>query len=177
MDSLRSEASDIAERSESAKLMDISAGGEEWRSVWLFHTSTLVQRPDGSIRKDGPVMFGIRYHMSFLSEAPDPLSLVTLFMPSRVFNPNVAIGTGVLCLGHPQAGVSLEWIMHLSWAAITLNMRHVTTRWGEILNADAARFVRANAERLPLTAKGIFEEPDPPSLPQPAQAIMWPPPQ
>jgi hypothetical protein len=106
-------------------------------------------------------MVGIRYHASYLSEAPDPYGLVSILVPNRIYHPNVEIGTGTLCLGHPQAGISLETILHQTWAGVTLNMQNVNTRWGAIFNSDAARFVRANAERLPLTAKGIFEPPDP----------------
>jgi len=160
-ESLRATAAEFDRRSPAARLVEIEDEGDEWRSVWLLLTATLVLRRDGAIQQDGPVMIGVRYHLSYLSEAPDPFRLVTLLLPNRVYHPNVEMGSGTLCLGHPQAGISLETILHQAWAGLTLNMRHVNTRWGDILNSDAAHFVRANADRFPLTTKGIFEPPGP----------------
>jgi hypothetical protein len=159
--SLKATAQDIHQRSPVASLLEIHDMGDEWRSLWLLNTATLVQRPDGAINQAGPVMIGIRYHVSFLAETPHPMAIVTLLLPPRVFHPNVAIGSGAYCCGRVETGFGLETILHQAWAGITLNMRIVNTRGGEILNVDAARFVRSNAERFPLTEKGIFETPNP----------------
>lgn len=146
-------------RSPALQLLGIDQRDDEWRSRWMMTTSTLAQRADGTVHRAGPVVLGVRYHESFLSEAPHPCEIVTIMLPPRVFHPNATAG-GTFCLGHPEAGLSLEFILSQAWAGLTLNMRAVNTRGGDILNPEAAQYVRANAERLPLTEKGMFEPPD-----------------
>ncbi len=124
-----------------------------------FDTKTLVADGNGTIRREGPVVLGIRYHERFLSEAPHPMELVTVLQPNDVFHPNCA-GSGAFCLGHPAAGISLEWILHQLWAGLTFNMKAVNTRPGEIVNPEAAVYVRANAHQFPITKRGLFEQPD-----------------
>jgi hypothetical protein len=118
-----------------------------------------VEDADGTIRREGPVVIGIRYHERHLSEAPNPMELATVWLPHGIFHPNCA-SSGALCLGHPAAGVSLELIVHQIWAGLTFNMQTVNTRPREIVNAAAAVYVRANAHLFPITRRGLFEEPD-----------------
>jgi hypothetical protein len=164
--SLSAMADEFSQRSPMLELLGREDMGDEWRSMWLLKTATLVQRQDGTLHLAGPIVLGIRYHESFLGECPHPMEIVTVLQPRRLFHPNAA-PTGALCLGHPQPGLSLEYIIHQAWAGLTFNMRKVNTQRGDILNPAAARFVRANAERFPLTQKGIYEEPDgpPPATP------------
>ncbi len=133
--------------------------GDEVRAIALFHTKTLVRGEDGNVVLRGPAEVGVRLHERFLSEAPHPLEIATIFMPRRIFHPNCN-AAGALCLGHPAAGLSMDLILHQIWAALTFNMKCVNTSYGEILNRDAAEFVRARAERFPLTFRGLLEEPD-----------------
>jgi hypothetical protein len=136
--------------------MDLDA---EWRAVVAFDTRTLVNDGDGSIRRDGPVVIGIRYHERHLSEAPHPMELATVLRPLGVFHPNCS-SSGALCLGHPAAGISMELILHQIWAGLTFNMQTVNTRPGQIVNPEAAVYVRASAHLFPITRRGLFEQPD-----------------
>jgi hypothetical protein len=131
---------------------------EEWRAIVAFDTKTLVAH-EGTVRRDGPVVLGIRFHERFLREAPHPMELVTVLAPQAPFHPNCD-SSGALCLGHPAAGVSLELILHQVWAGLMFNMKAVNTRPGQIVNAEAAMYVRANAHLFPITTRGLFEQPD-----------------
>jgi hypothetical protein len=151
-------AEDFARRSPALRLLSVQDQDDEWRSLWLFLTATLVRGSDGQVRAAGPVTVGIRYHESFVAQAPHPAEIVTVLSPF-IFHPNASPANS-LCLGHPEAGLALDFILHQTWAGLTLNMKAVDTGRGRIFNAEAARWVRTNAEHLPLTEKGIFEEPD-----------------
>ena len=155
--SLTEAAHDFDRRSPALELLEHESHGDEWRSMWLMKAVTLRQRQDGTIHVAGPLLLGIRYHKLFLAEAPHPMEIVTVLHPARVFHPNCS-PSGAICLGHPLPGLSLETILHQTWAGLTFNMGKVNTVDGEILNVAAAHFVRANAERFPLTHKGIFED-------------------
>jgi hypothetical protein len=157
--SLDAAAEDFARRSPVLELFEHEDMGDEWRSAWLLLAATLVRCADGTLMLAGPIALGIRYHESYLAQAPHPWEIATVIQPRGLFHPN-ATPSGSLCLGHPEAGVSLEYILNQAWAALTFNMKSVNTRSGEILNLEAARFVRANASRFPLTDKGLFEKPD-----------------
>jgi ubiquitin-protein ligase len=91
-----------------------------------------------------------------LSEMPHPMEIAVVFSPARPFHPNIG-RTGLVCLGHPTPGVSMEQILHQIWAAITFNMNCVNVRTGEVMNRDAAEFVRQHRDRFPLTSAGLFE--------------------
>jgi hypothetical protein len=149
---------DCAARSPVMQFLGSLDCGDEWRTIVAFDTKTLVAH-DGSIRRDGPVVLGIRLHERFLSEAPHPMELVTILAPCAPFHPNCD-RSGALCLGHPAAGISLETILHQVWAGLMFNMRAVNTRPGQVVNADAATYVRANAHLFPITKRGLFEQPD-----------------
>lgn len=157
--SLDAAAEDFARRSPVLELFEHDDLGDEWRAAWLLLTVTLVRCANGSLVLAGPVALGIRYHESYLAQAPHPWEIATVIQPRGLFHPN-ATPSGSLCLGHPEAGVSLEYILNQAWAGLTFNMKSVNTRNGDILNNEAARFVRANAERFPLTDKGLFETPE-----------------
>ena len=159
--SLDAAAGEFNRRSPAVELLDREDTGDEWRSIWLFLIATLARKPNGVVTRTAPVTVGVRYREAFLGEAPHPFEVVTILQPRGLFHPNVA-PTGALCLGHPEPGLSLEFILHQTWAALTFNMRKINTRRGDVVNPEAAQFVRANAERFPLTEKGIFEEPDSP---------------
>jgi hypothetical protein len=137
----------------------VADGGPEIHCVVRFDTETLVKLPGGAVRRAGPVLAGIRYHVRFLSEAPVPWEIVTLLEPLGVFHPN-ANPAGALCLGHPPPGIPLEQILHMVWQAITLNLRSVDTVDWHGLNPEAAAYVRAHREQFPLTDRGLFEAPE-----------------
>jgi hypothetical protein len=130
----------------------------EWKAVVGFDTKTLVD-VGGTIRREGPVVLGIRYLEQYLCEAPHPMGLVTVLKPLGVFHPNIA-DSGAVCLGHPAPGISLELILHQLWAGLMFNMQAVNTRPGEIVNREAAMYVRANAQQFPISKRGLFEQPD-----------------
>jgi hypothetical protein len=132
---------------------------QEWRAILAFATQTLVKGTRGDVVTGGPVVCGIRYHARFLSEIPHPLEVATVLDPPGVFHPNVNPTTGAICVGHLQVAVPLDFIINLIWAGITLNMKAIDTRPGNLLNPEAAQWVVANAHRLPLSAKGLWEEP------------------
>jgi len=129
---------------------------QEWRAVVLFHTKTVVKARNGEVTTAGPVVCGIRYHERFLSEAPHPFEVVTILEPRGIFHPNCS-ATGALCLGHPTAGLTLESILNQVWAGLSLNMKVVDTRPGNIVNREAARWVVANAQLFPLCRQGLLE--------------------
>jgi hypothetical protein len=133
---------------------------DEWRVIMGFSARTLVLEASGDVTLAGPVVCGIRYHARFLSEAPHPSEVSTVLEPCPVYHPHCHPVTGAWCLGHLQAGVSLEFIVHLIWAGINLNMKVIDARPGNVLNRDAAHWVAVNAHRLPVSAKGFWEQPD-----------------
>ncbi len=155
--SLTQAANEFSERSPVLDVVGIQEVEAEWRAMVLFHTQTLAQRPDGTIKTATPVLIGIRYHERFLSEVPHPCEIVTVLQPVRIFHPNCN-PAGAMCLGHPTVGIGLDAILHQVWAGLNYNMRIVNTRPYEILNPAAANFVRSNAERFPLSVQGIFEQ-------------------
>lgn len=150
---------DVAARSPVMILIGTQDRGDEWRALIAFNTKTLVSDGDGSVRREGPVVAGIRYHERFLSEAPHPMEIATVCQPNNVWHPNISPAGGC-CLGHPSAGVSLDLVVHQLWAAFAFNMKIINTRSGEIVNPEAAVYVRANAHMFPLTKRGLFEPPD-----------------
>ena len=133
--------------------------GDACRAVVGFRTKTLVRGSNGEITTDGPVVVGIRYLERFVSQAPLPMEIASSVQPDRIFHPNCN-PAGATCLGHPTAGLTLELILNQLWAGLTINMKVVNTRWGQIVNRAAADYVRANAHRFPLTRKGLLEAPD-----------------
>jgi hypothetical protein len=151
-------ATDYAARSPVMRLLGTMDFDSEWRAIVALNTKTLVSDGD-AIRREGPVVLGIRYLERHLGEAPHPMELVTVLAPQGVFHPNIADSNAV-CLGHPAAGIPLDAIFHQVWAAFTFNMRAVNTRPGEIVNPAAAVYVRANAHQFPITLRGLFERPD-----------------
>ena len=87
------------------------------------------------------------------------MEIATVCQPNKVWHPNIS-STGNCCLGHPSPGVSLDLVIHQLWAAFTFNMKTINTRSGQIVNPDAAVYVRANAHLFPITKRGLFEPPD-----------------
>jgi hypothetical protein len=137
-------------------LLDMQDIGEEIRAILQFDTQTLVKRPGKEVRLIGPVVAGLRYHQSFQSQAPIPWEIVTILDPMPVYHPNVNPNGG-LCLGKPPANVPMDLILHLTWAALVLNTRLVTTTDWRVFNPAAAAYVRAHADRFPLTERGLLE--------------------
>ena len=159
--SLEQIARDVDGRSPVFDLMASEDFGEEWRMVGIFKTHTLVKW-QGNIERVGPVHVGIRYHLRHLSQAPDPFELVSLLFPLGVFHPNVA-PSGAMCLGHPEAGISLDLILSQVWAGLNFNMKYVNTKFGDVANPHAAQYVRENLAQFPLSRLGLFETPVPPT--------------
>jgi hypothetical protein len=149
---------DYAARSPVMQCLHCMDCGAEWTAIVAFNTKTLVEH-GGTIRREGPVVLCIRYHELFLSEAPHPMELVAVLAPHGIFHPNCG-SSGGLCLGHPPAGISLESILHQVWAGLMFNMKAVNTRPGQIVNAEAATYVRANTHNFPISRRGLFEHPD-----------------
>jgi hypothetical protein len=104
----------------------------------------------------GPVVTGIRYHQSFQSQAPIPWEIVTIIYPMAVYHPNVNFNGG-LCLGKPPANVPMDLILHMTWAALVLNTRLVTTTDWRVFNPAAAAYVRSRKDTFPLTERGLLE--------------------
>ena len=138
------------------KLLDFEDLGDEQRAILQFETQTLVKLPGKDVELMGPVMVGLRYHQSFQSQAPIPWEIVTILYPMAVYHPNVNFNGG-LCLGHPPANVPLELILHMTWAALVLNTRLVTTTDWRVFNPAAAAYVRSQKDKFPLTDRGLLE--------------------
>lgn len=147
---------DFDRRSPVMTLLGTRDFNEEWRTIVAFDTKTLARGPEGYIERVGPVVVGVRYHERFLNEAPHPMEIATILEPSAIHHPN-ASKSGGFCLGHPAAGISLEQVLHQVWAGLTFNMKTVNTRPGEVMNHDAAVYVRSNADLFPITDRGLFE--------------------
>lgn len=141
------------------RLLGVQETADEIRWVFAFLLQTLVFR-NGTVQRDGPVAFGVRYHRSFLSQAPDPLEIVTILAPTRIFHPNASPITGALCIGggYATAGLGLDLILNVTFAGLVFNMKLVNTM--NIVNPHAAAYVRDNANLFPLTPKGLFEDPE-----------------
>jgi hypothetical protein len=157
---LRAELDEFARRSPILSVKWFEDCGDEVRALLGFDTQTLVKSPGGHVQTCGPVLVGCRYHARFLGEAPVPYELISILEPRFVFLPN-ASPAGALCLGHPGPGISLMEILHLTWAALTVNLRVTDLVTWHALNVEAAAFVRANQERFPLTERGLLEAPAP----------------
>jgi hypothetical protein len=150
---------DYARRSPVMTCLGCAGIGAEWRTMVAFDTKTLVRDAEGTIRRAGPVVVGIRYSERFLSEAPHPFELAAILEPRGVFHPNCD-PVGAMCLGHPTPGISLEVILNQVWAGLAFNLKLVNTRPGEVANREAAEYVRACAEQFPITRRGLFEDPE-----------------
>lgn len=137
-------------------LWDIEDVGEELRAVVQFDTDTLTKPAGQEVVLAGPVVTGIRYHQSFLSQPPIPWEIVTILMPMAIYHPNVNPNGG-LCLGHPLAGVPMDLILHMTWAGLVMNTRLVTTTDWRVFNPAAAAYVRSHSHKFPLTERGLLE--------------------
>ncbi len=147
---------DFSQKSPAMSLLSFEDTGDEVRGIVQFETETLVKLPGQDVQLAGPVVAGIRYHHLFQSQAPVPWELVTILFPMAVYHPNVNAGGG-LCLGHPAANVPMDLILHMTWAALVLNTRLVTTTDWNVFNREAAAFVRQHKGRFPLTERGLLE--------------------
>jgi len=137
-------------------VIGIRDGPDEVRAMLAFDIETLVKRPGKSVTRRGPVITGMRYHRQFLAVAPNPSEIVQVIRPTSVFHPNVW-PNGALCLGHPRTGISMDEVLHLTWAALTLNTRRVNTVAWDAANEEAADYVRARKDLFPLTRIGLLE--------------------
>ena len=150
---------DYARRSPVLTCFGCADLGEEWRTIVGFDTRILVENPDGEIVRSGPVVIGIRFHERHLSEIPHPFEIAAILAPLSVFHPNCD-RSGSVCLGRPQPGFSMELVLNQLWAGLMMNMKVANTRPREIINARAAAYVRDRVHQFPITAKGLFEDPD-----------------
>lgn len=150
---------EFVRRSPNLKLHFHEDAGDELRWVLQFETPTLVKPPGREPMLFGPVVTGIRYHEQWLSKPPIPTEIVTILMPPGIFHPNVG-PAGNLCLGHPGAGLTMEQILHTTWAALVFNMRVVNTVDWQTFNREAAAYIRnAPIGAFPLTRRGLLEAP------------------
>jgi len=157
---LRAVLQNFAARSPMMRLIAYNDLGEEIRAIVLFDTKTLVREPGGAVHLDGPVLAGIRYHQSFMSVAPIPWEIVTILSPPGVFHPNTHSGGG-LCLGHPLPNISMEEILHTTWAAIVMNTKRLNVVDWQGFNPAAAAYVKAHLDQFPLTRRGLLEQTEP----------------
>ena len=158
--SLDRELQSAVQRSNVLAVLARQCTDDEYRVVVSFATQTLVRDGGGEVATAGPVVVGIRYHSHFLGEAPNPLAVATILQPQNVFHPNVNSITGTICCGHLIAAFTLQPLLHLLWAGINFRLaKAVDTRPGNIIDPEAAHWVIANAHRLPITPKGLWETP------------------
>lgn len=152
---LLQELQQAADRSRILTLLNIHSDRTEIQAVVQFRFPTLAKQSDSVVSLAGPVVVGLRYGAHLLSEAPHPLELAAILTPAS-FHPNCS-PHGLLCLGHPTPGISFDSVLHQVWAALTFNMKCVNVRPGEVMNREAADYVRLHPERFPLTDEGLFE--------------------
>jgi hypothetical protein len=147
----------VADRSPILSVVDVTDRGDEIRIMAVFQIPTLVVPRDGKVRTAGPVVVGIRYLEAFMTEPPLPWGIVTVLQPFDFYHPNSSPGGRGLCLGHPAAGIDMESILHLTYAALTLSSANCI-EW-EGMNPEAAQFVRSHAAEFPIVPTGLFERP------------------
>ena len=147
------------------ELLELGRLPAEVRAVLLLKTPTLVRLPGQAPVLGGPVVVGFRYHEKWLSQAPVPWEVITILEPFDIFLPSVSPAGG-LCLGHPPANFSVESVLHLTWAAVVVNMRITNTVDWQIFRPEAAAYLRSNKEKFPITRRGLMEPPEP-NLEQP----------
>jgi hypothetical protein len=148
------------------QLLELARMPAEVRAVLLLKTPTLVRRPGQAPTLRGPVVVGFRYHEKWLSQAPIPWEVMTILEPVDIFLPSVSRGGG-LCLGHLAANFSVESVLHLTWAAVVVNMRITNTIDWQVFRPDAAAFLRSHADKFPITRRGLMEPPeDAPRFPE-----------
>ncbi len=152
---LLQELQQAADRSQILTVLNVQTDRTEIQAVVQFQFPTLVKTSDSHVSLDGPVVVGLRYGAHLLSETPHPLELAAILTPAP-FHPNCS-PHGLLCLGHPTPGISFDSVLHQVWAAVTFNMKCVNVRPGEVMNREAADYVRLHPERFPLTDEGLFE--------------------
>lgn len=145
------------DRRANMELLGVDVWGNELRALVKFKTETFVRPPGGEVELVGPVVCGIFYHREYLSRAPVPWEIVTVLEPLHVFHPSVNPGGG-MCLGHPMPGLSMDQILHTSWAGLVYHSRVVNTVDYQVFNPAAAAYVRSIKERLPLTTLGLLEK-------------------
>jgi hypothetical protein len=155
--SLSEQLFSVAERSPVLSIEDLTDRGDEIRAIAVFRVPTLVFPREGKVRTAGPVVVGIRYLEAYMTEPPLPWGIVTVLQPFDFYHPNAAPGGRGLCLGHPVAGVDLESVLHITYAAITLCSANCV-EW-EGMNPEAAQFVRSHAAEFPIVPTGLFERP------------------
>jgi hypothetical protein len=150
---------DLAKRGPNLSIVSTVDHGPEWRAVVMYHARTLVNPPGVGPSLAGPVVVGIRFNEDFLDRAPHPMEIATILEPQFVFHPNCS-PFGALCLATAGATeeLTIELVVHQTFAALVFNMDKVNTRFGEIANGAAAVYVRENAQRFPLTRRGLFED-------------------
>jgi hypothetical protein len=150
-------------RSRVLRVLNVMDFGDEWRAVLQFVTRTYVQAP-GEIapRLEGPITVGVRYHHSFLFQAPLPAEMAGVLAPLNIFHPNIHPVTGGVCLGELGPNYPLASVLHQVWCGLTYQMRIVRT--DHAFNWEAAAFVRARIDALPLDRRGLFEATPDPSL-------------
>lgn len=155
-DKNRSTLEEFSKKSPVMSLIDFQDLGDEQRAIVQFETPTLVKLPGKDVELVGPVVVGLRYHQSFQSQAPIPWEIVTILYPMAVYHPNVNFNGG-LCLGKAPANLPMDLILHMTWAAIVMNTRLVTTTDWRVFNPDAAAYVRSHKDQFPLCQRGLLE--------------------
>jgi ubiquitin-protein ligase len=150
------ELEEAQRRSPVLRVLGTHVYDDELRAMVEFNTTILVKGPDQAICEKGPVLVGIRYHRELLSTPVVPWEIVTVLLPQYPFHPNIS-PTGSICLGHPPPAMPMMEILHMTWAALTFNVRVMDTVDWHGLNPEAAAYVRANKEKFPLTMRGLFE--------------------
>lgn len=152
---LLQELQQAADRSPVLSVLNVRTQDNDIQAVVQFDFPTLVKCSDSTVSLSGPVVVGLRYGAHLLSETPHPLELAAILTPEP-FHPNCS-PHGLLCLGHPTPGISFYSVLHQVWAALTFNMQCVNVRPGEVMNREAADYVRLHPDRFPLTDEGLFE--------------------
>ena len=152
---MRDELYAVATRSPVLKVLGVAERPDELRIRLAFLVPTLVRPRDGRLVTAGPVLCHVRYNESFLRTPPVPWELVRIFAPMDFYHANQRAGG--LCIGRPHAGINIEAILHLTYAAITLQSCN-TVEW-EGLDPEAAGFIRRRAAELPVVSTGLYEHP------------------
>ena len=136
-------------------VLQVENRADEIRAIAVFKVATLVRPNNDELRTRGPTITGIRYHKDFIRRSPIPWEIVTVLSPHDAYHPNSR--SGALCLGRPPAGIAMKDVLHLTYAAITLQSFDAVEWHG--LDAEAAAFVRRHVEELPLLETGLLEHP------------------
>ncbi len=141
------EAMSFAQKSDMLKLAPV-AGAPPYKYLAEFRCDGLVESR-GEISVSDRHLIGVSFPSDYLRSSSHPGQVLTWLEPAAEFHPNIR--SPFCCVGHIAPGMSLLNLLHQVFQMIT--WQRYTPREDDALNADACRWARRNAERLPIDSR------------------------